>query len=386
MPVSWIKLGKERWRPALRRLSLKYAFQAECIQSVEGACPNASAAQKERSVHLQSGILLEAAHRQRGEALEPWYSVWRKPERMTQDLPATYEEYQRQLSQSTNRDVFDPEQSSQEIQNLRLTYLDLQHRATALETDDDLVSLIDTCTQLYQRVKKPSEAFLDSSLFLQSADAGLRRCAALAERSNLYSLEQLLASLSAAAPSDLESFGRTLNVFSRRVPPIECLLGPIKRIPTASSGDRQPGEATKKRKEPLPDAPADRPVVGDQPEHEPAPEGTSDLVIRVFQALRKAAPVSFLRFFINPSSFGQSVENLFYCSFLVKEDRARLWVDRDTGELMIDTVGDEGESSMDAIKNQLVTKFDHDTWQRAIKRYSIITASIPDRPLANSLK
>ncbi len=45
--------------------------------------------------------------------------------------------------------------------------------------------------------------------------------------------------------------------------------------------------------------------------------------------------IPFFQWFINPDDFGQSVENLFYTSFLVKDSKCSVDVDNETGELHI---------------------------------------------------
>jgi hypothetical protein len=45
--------------------------------------------------------------------------------------------------------------------------------------------------------------------------------------------------------------------------------------------------------------------------------------------------IPFFRWFINPHDFGQSVENLFYTSFLVREGKCAIEFDEADGEMRI---------------------------------------------------
>lgn len=45
--------------------------------------------------------------------------------------------------------------------------------------------------------------------------------------------------------------------------------------------------------------------------------------------------VNLFKFIINPQDFGQSVENLFYLSFLIRDGKCAFFADEDTGEPVI---------------------------------------------------
>lgn len=47
-----------------------------------------------------------------------------------------------------------------------------------------------------------------------------------------------------------------------------------------------------------------------------------------------AQGINFFRLVVNPDSFGQSVENVFYTSFLIRERRAAVRIE-DDGEIII---------------------------------------------------
>jgi hypothetical protein len=48
-------------------------------------------------------------------------------------------------------------------------------------------------------------------------------------------------------------------------------------------------------------------------------------------------PINLFRFVVNPNDFAQSVENVFYLSFLIRDGNVALEPDPDTGEPMICT-------------------------------------------------
>lgn len=51
--------------------------------------------------------------------------------------------------------------------------------------------------------------------------------------------------------------------------------------------------------------------------------------------MRKIPPTNLFRIIINPHSFSQSVENMFYLSFLIRDGKVSLDIDEDTGEPII---------------------------------------------------
>ncbi|XP_057289690.1 non-structural maintenance of chromosomes element 4 homolog A-like [Hydractinia symbiolongicarpus] len=114
-------------------------------------------------------------------------------------------------------------------------------------------------------------------------------------------------------------------------------------------------------------------------------EATTKEVERVYKLLKKAtqggkSPVCLFRFIINPDSFGQTIENLFHFSFLVKD--GRVIVDLDEDELPIVNLHKEyREKDYEEIvsRKQVVMPLNMRDWKELIDVYGITESMIPTR-------
>ena len=102
---------------------------------------------------------------------------------------------------------------------------------------------------------------------------------------------------------------------------------------------------------------------------------------RVAQTPDEEAAVHLFDFAINPQDFGQTVENLFYISFLVREGNARIVKDNNGLPLLIPAKPRDVSEQRDqgAQKHQAVFSIDHPTWQMFIEAYGIRSPLIPHR-------
>ncbi|CAN3480156.1 hypothetical protein DICA0_E21902 [Diutina catenulata] len=92
--------------------------------------------------------------------------------------------------------------------------------------------------------------------------------------------------------------------------------------------------------------------------------------------------VNFFRFFVDPDSFGQSVENLFYTSFLVKTHKVRLY--QEEGQPMVRVISPEEQHDLavedgSAISSHHIASFDYATWRRVIEQYGITESYLGHR-------
>jgi hypothetical protein len=102
---------------------------------------------------------------------------------------------------------------------------------------------------------------------------------------------------------------------------------------------------------------------------------------RVAQTPDEEAAVHLFDFAINPHDFGQTVENLFYISFLVREGNAQIVKDNDGLPLLIPAAprGVSEQRNEGAQKHQAIFSIDHPTWQMFIDAYGMREPLIPHR-------
>jgi hypothetical protein len=93
-------------------------------------------------------------------------------------------------------------------------------------------------------------------------------------------------------------------------------------------------------------------------------------VKNVYKRLLQVEPIHFFNLIINPQSFSQSVENLFYLSFLIREKRAKISIDKD-GLPLVESVKDDDDNEPDnaepLLNKQLVIDLDMDIWRVIIQ-------------------
>ncbi len=91
--------------------------------------------------------------------------------------------------------------------------------------------------------------------------------------------------------------------------------------------------------------------------------------------------VSLFDYILNPRSFGQTVENLFYISFLIKEGSIGIDHDGNGLPLLMPATARtlEEQRQMGAKKHQAVMAIDYGMWQRLVEAYEVERPLIPHR-------
>ncbi|GMG18068.1 hypothetical protein B5S33_g644 [[Candida] boidinii] len=102
----------------------------------------------------------------------------------------------------------------------------------------------------------------------------------------------------------------------------------------------------------------------------------SERVFRMLQKKEGSGRVNLFKFFINPSSFSKSVENLFFTSFLVNHNKLILGEDEEgipyIQQANVQTLkNNERFKTRDDSKSHIIFNLDYHTWQALIKEYAV---------------
>jgi non-structural maintenance of chromosomes element 4 len=92
-------------------------------------------------------------------------------------------------------------------------------------------------------------------------------------------------------------------------------------------------------------------------------ENATDKMVRfVGQLLHQHSPINLFEFVINPRSFGQTIENIFYLSFNVRDARAKIELDARKLPIVsyIETLSEEERSGDN---KQCVLEMTMDQWE-----------------------
>ncbi len=99
-------------------------------------------------------------------------------------------------------------------------------------------------------------------------------------------------------------------------------------------------------------------------------------LVRAFKQGGKA-PVGYFDFVIDPDSFSATVENIFHVTFLVKEDKVKIWVDEQSKlPVIVPIKARPAGSQTEERKNQVVISINMDQWRRLAKALNITSPMI----------
>ncbi|CAO3587214.1 unnamed protein product [Absidia cylindrospora] len=290
------------------------------------------------------------------------------------------------LQQDRDTDHYDPTQDKEIRRKLRQDYRQLiqlteDHRKEyASVTDHGLEETLNRANLLFTSVKNTQEGALDSKLLVLSAEITTQRARNLRMDNHLFSTDEYISKLKTlCAPGrssqlewDWRKLGRRAARFGGRCQSTGFMLGPL-------SVEKKIRKVTKqirltKNKEDLV-----QPSKLQQGDVQQQTNETSANVNAIYALLLEQGPTNYFKFITNPESFSQTVENMFYVSFLIRNSVAG--IDDTSGQPILST---RNHPTMEELvgglsKKQIIMSLSIPLWKEIIATYDIQETIIPTR-------
>ncbi|KAK7053403.1 hypothetical protein VNI00_004029 [Paramarasmius palmivorus] len=312
--------------------------------------------------------------------------------------------------------AYDPDQDPDEKRAVRKGYreFDKKFEGNTQKTTEWLIEGVKQSDDLFKRgepqkciikrrvidlqaVKNPGEATLDSSLLVRLTTSAHQNARNLKSGSGAFDVDDFLSKLVTFmggrkmnqrnpnfedgdddndTPLEWEKIGRKALAKSRRVPVVGFMLGPLsieqKKRAAVKRAKLEKNKADEKRPQEIKEEDISR----------SANETTKNVAI-IANKLEETGEINLFRFVVNPNDFAQSVENLFYLSFLIRDGKVAMETNAE-GEPVIYLCSPPTQSDFEdgLRKRQLVFEFDMATWKRAIEVFDLKEPIIPQREKA----
>ncbi|KAJ7903871.1 Nse4 C-terminal-domain-containing protein [Mycena leptocephala] len=287
--------------------------------------------------------------------------------------------------------VYDPDQDA----DIKLVIDD----PLADYTPEELETKVAEANELFEDVKNTGEATLDSSFLVRTVNINIQKARGLKFGTGAFSIEDFVTRLvgfmggykppeevsSEAsdveeddAPLDWGKVGRRAMAKSRRVPAMGFMTGPLSIEQKQRAPNKKRAKFEKNKKDET------RPQEIREEDIARSENETTKNVAIVATVLEQVEKINLFKLVINPESFAQSVENIFYLSFLIRDAKVAFEISEDDEPLVFacqePTDEDREAAGGILLKQQLIFEFDMATWKRAIEVFEITESFIPTRP------
>ncbi|KAF9965242.1 nuclear protein [Mortierella alpina] len=272
-------------------------------------------------------------------------------------------------------------------------------------TNSGLSGTVDEADRLYKNVSGTHEATLDAKLLVLSADLGMQKAKHLRMGQGGFDETEFITRVVSTMGGheidndqvglDWSKIGRMAVKWTRRVPSMDFMLGPMSvehKSRTITQRARIVRDPKAMRK---PQELREEDIARQENE-------TTKNVLQIHDILEQfTESVNLFELVINPESFGQTIENIFYLSFLVRDGKVSIQ-EEDMDDPNRGQYDDEEErepregANMQPmvqlteaptaedyagglLKKQMVMELDMATWRQLIEVYNIKKSMIPTR-------
>ncbi|XP_074640839.1 EP300-interacting inhibitor of differentiation 3-like [Tubulanus polymorphus] len=305
---------------------------------------------------------------------------------------------------------YGPIQDERERRDIRLQYRNfidhLQNNVYDLiKPDSESDPLNDKLTEVDKlfkdKVKMTREAALDSQAMAMISNLGRQKAQALNTEFVVFQNTEFACKLANFINDDNNrnidetpkipaenwtKFGQAVQAFFKKSPSFNYMFGSFERgevhLPPRKTKQKPPDKETSDR-----NAVAKQPKMLQNAEEASTSEATTKEVEKILHTLQdiyeenQHKPICYFEFVVNPNSFGQTVENMFYTSFLIKDGHAKIYLDDDKLPVIepLEGGGEESNESMGK-RHQMVMVLTKKDWQDIVETFQINEPIIPDRP------
>lgn len=266
----------------------------------------------------------------------------------------------------------------------------------------EIIERLNEANHLYNKVEHSTEAILDSKLLAVTSELGAQHMRSARSDNSSIDMSEVIGNIrhfmgASRVPSmndqaededlDWKSVAVVATKYARTAPSIKFILGPLsieikQKKQSARSALQIPAVSESQENYRQPEQLQLDDIQQDENE-------TLRNIQEVHRILHTTGPTLYWKFVINPNSFSQSVENIFYCAFLAKEGRVIIGDSADCNVRYPDVVieaceqlPEEQRSRMP--KYQYMVSFDMKCWRDLIEKYDIQSSAIPSRPPSSS--
>ncbi|KAG6378254.1 Nse4 C-terminal-domain-containing protein [Boletus reticuloceps] len=316
--------------------------------------------------------------------------------------------------------AYDPDQDAAEKRDIRKKYRLLEKKTGEnLRPQDhdaeDLAGQIAQADELFSKVKNPTEATLDSTVLRNVSSIGAQKARAMKLGSAAFDMDDFVSKLITfmggkhrfedeegeemevveEGTLDWDKIGRMALAKSRRVP-VTGFMYPPSVVPRwfgllidfqvrpSSIEQKKRGPIKRQQQEKVQEEES-KPQEIKEDDIKRSDNETTKNVLKIKDLLEATGPINIFKFIVNPNDFAQSVENLFYLSFVIRDGECAFEIN-DNGEPIVmrceqPTMEDRAGG---VHARQIVMEFDMATWKRAIEVWNITESQIPQRPSAKT--